>query len=454
MECRFSRTLVCPILLTAMVGLIACTGEGPVGLTNSTKTPKPSGTKTPAASKSATATPAATASPQGTPTPSRTASPTPTPKPSSTASPTPNPSPTPVPTPPLLAATVNVTSFAGSGIPSFADGAGDAAGFSGPSAVVRAGDGSLYVADTDSNRIRKVTISTGIGTVALYAGNGTKGSANSLDPKEATFSAPAALALGAGGELYVADAESHRIRKIAASGEVSTIAGSGANPGFANGPGASAKFSFPSGLALDGTTLYVSDMENHCIRKIDLASAEFTVSTVTGSTTPGLLNGPTASAKFSRPHGLALDTTKNLYINDSDNNRIRKIDIAAGTVTTFAGPGDSVATETSGFADGALTAARFNFLFRGSLAFGDDGALYVADSGNHRVRRIKGGMVETLAGTGFLTDPVTLDGDYLEGAGDLAKFDHPTGLALAPDGLVYVADQANERIRLIKPKFK
>jgi hypothetical protein len=179
------------------------------------------------------------------------------------------------------------------------------------------------------------------------------------------------------GSLYVADGHNNVIRKINLStGTVSTYAGTG-TAGFGNGAIGAATFNDPYGMAIDAAgNLYVADIKNNCIRKITIASG--TVSTFAGSGTQGLTNGSAASATFYYPLGCAFDSGGNMYVADTYNNVIRKIS-AAGTVTTFAGTG------AQGSTDGPASSATFNFPI--GVAISGNG-VYIADTHNNTIRKI------------------------------------------------------------------
>ena len=224
-----------------------------------------------------------------------------------------------------------------------------------------AGGNTLYVADMLNHRIRKVLAGPDAAAtrVELLAGSGTQGHANEAGAA-AQFRSPTGLALS-GNKLYVADMNNHRIREIdlaSSDKTVRTIAGGGNSGDYADGPGlTTARFNRPSDLVVSGTKLYVADSDNHCIREINLASPENTVSTIAGScgTTPDHTNGAgIAAAKFNIPIGLALSGTT-LYIVDSKNHCIRTVDLASPEkiVSTIAGDG------TPGNTNGIGTAARF-----------------------------------------------------------------------------------------------
>jgi len=265
--------------------------------------------------------------------------------------------------------------------------------------------------------------------VSTLAGSGSAGFANDTGVA-AMFNRTSGMVTSPSGDAYVADRLNNQIRKITPLGVATTFAGSGV-AGFANGTGALAQFESPQGLAIDSLgNLYVADTANHRIRKISTMGE---VTTLAGSGIAGFENGAAASAKFLYPTGVALDSAGNVYVADSGNNRIRKIDSVTGDVTTFAGNG------VSGFADGENAVAQFSS--PRALAVGTTGSLLVVDSGNHRVRLIDASGVTTLSGTGTA--------GFADGAANSAQFSSPTGIALDSAGIAYVSDSGNHRIRRI-----
>ena len=236
--------------------------------------------------------------------------------------------------------------------------------------------------------------------------------------------------------LYVSDTDNHTIRKIViSSGVVTTIAGNGVS-GFVDTPNGTPQFSFPSGITTDGTNLFVTDTGNHVIRHIDIATG--TVTTFSGTGTPGSLNGVQSVAQFNAPSGIAIatpGTTTYLYVADTLNNLIRQVTVATGGVATFAGTAGAPGT-----ADGTMTNARFN----NPYGITTDGInLYVADTLNHSIRQIvlSTGVVTTLAGSSGVSG-------YLDGTGAAARFNQPVGITTDGENL-YVADQQNHRIRKV-----
>ncbi|OYY47733.1 MAG: hypothetical protein B7Y56_02790 [Gallionellales bacterium 35-53-114] len=279
-----------------------------------------------------------------------------------------------------------VSTLAGSELGFSVDATGTAATFFYPAGMVSDGS-NLYVADGFNHKIRKIVIATGV--VTTLAGSGAYGSADGTGPA-ATFAYPAGLAVN-GGDLYVADTSNHKIRKIViASGAVTTLAGSG-TAGAVNATGAAASFNYPRGLSSDGTNLYVADTDSHKIRKIVISTGD--VTTLAGSGIAGAVDAIiSTAASFNYPAGLAIEGT-NLYVADSASHKIRKIVIASGVVTTIAGSG------TAGSVNATGTSA--SFLGPGGIT-SDGTNLYVTDQGNHKIRKIvlASGVVSTWAGTG------------------------------------------------------
>ena len=314
-----------------------------------------------------------------------------------------------------------VTTLAGS-TSGYADGTGAAAKFYLPNGIAVAGDGTIYVADALNYRIRKITPA---GVVTTLAGS-TSGYADGTGAA-AQFALVYSVAVAGDGTIYVTDAGNHRIRKITPAGVVTTLAGS--TQGYADGTGAAAQFSVPYGIAVAGDGMvYVGDSSNNRIRKITPAGV---VTTLAGST-QGYADGTGAAAQFKQPVFLVIDNSGVIYVSDSGNHRIRKI-TPAGVVTTLAG-------STQGYADGTGAAAQF--YGPSGISFTGDGGLYVADTYNHRIRKItSAGVVTTLAGS---------TSGYADGTGAAAKFYYPFGISLTGDGSLYVSDAYNHRIRKIQ----
>ena len=319
-------------------------------------------------------------------------------------------------------AQVTVTTFAGSTL-GFANGTGAAAQFYSPTGVATDGAGNVYVADQNNHKIRKITPA---GVVSTFAGSGASGSANGTGVA-AQFNFPLGVATDIAGNVYVADTSNNKIRKITPAGVVSTLAGSG-NAGFADGTGVAAQFNQPRGVITDAAgNVYVGDRLNYKIRKITPAGV---VSTLAGSTS-GFADGTGAAAQFNQPYGLAIDAAGNLYVADTVNQKIRKI-TPAGVVSTLAG-------STQGFADGTGASAQFNIPT--GLAIDTTGNVYIGDTFNNKIRKITpAGVVSTLAGS---------TQGFADGAGATAQFFTLYGVATDVAGNVYVADMNNNKIRKI-----
>jgi gliding motility-associated-like protein len=224
-----------------------------------------------------------------------------------------------------------VTTFAGNGVIGFADGTGTAASFCNPTGVALDVSGNVYVADSGNHRIRKITP---LGVVTTIAGNGTIGNADGAGTAT-SFNYPFGVAIDASGNLYVADSGNHKIRKISPTGIVTTLAGSGVI-GATDSIGTAASFAVPVGVAIDTSgNLYVAELNNQIIRKI---SSVGLVTTLAGSGLPGSNDATGTAASFDLPYGVAVDTLGNVYVVDGRNNKIRKI-TPTGVVTTLAGSG-------------------------------------------------------------------------------------------------------------------
>lgn len=300
------------------------------------------------------------------------------------------------------------------------------AALSDASGVVTNAAGDTFVADRLGNRILKITPA---GVISTFAGSGLPGFANGPG-LAAKFEKPTGIAIDGTGNLYVADESSHRIRIITPSGDVSTFAGSGI-AGFAEGAAADAKFLYPSGVAVDGDgNVYVADAGNHRIRKITAGS----VTTLSGNGVAGLVNGVVGTAQFSNPQSVAVDSSGGVLVADTGNHSIRVI--AAGNVTTLAGDG------SEGFADGPGSAARFSSP-RGVVE-GAGGVVYVADTGNHRIREIStSGQVSTLAGSGIAGQVDTPTVALFPATA--SRFNQPVAIAINPAGALLVTQDGSLR---------
>ncbi|MCE9599074.1 MAG: hypothetical protein K8S54_14020 [Spirochaetia bacterium] len=264
-----------------------------------------------------------------------------------------------------------------------ADGTGGTARFNNPTGITTDGV-NLYVADSLNNKIRKIVIASGVVTTVAgpAPGSTTPGDTDAIG-NAARFNDPFGITTD-GTNLFVSDTLNNKIRKIAMTGDVTTIAGpaQGITTGGAiDSTGNAARFSVPEGIATDGINLYIADFQNQKIRQVVISSAVTT--TVAGSGVQGDADGTGAAAQFFFPRGIVTDGTS-LYIGDAVNNKIRKIVISSGVVTTFAGPAPGI--RPFGDTDATGNAARF----QGPYGIATDGeSLLVADTDNNKIRRIR-----------------------------------------------------------------
>ncbi|WP_074407855.1 MULTISPECIES: cadherin domain-containing protein [Aquimarina] len=291
--------------------------------------------------------------------------------------------------------------------------------------IVVDASGNIYVADTRKHRILKYLSSGGTTTIA---GSGVAGFADGSGIT-AQFDNPNGLAIDATGNIYVADTNNHRIRKITPAGVVSTIAGSGIS-GFVNGTGTAAQFDSPYGIDVRANgDLYVADTGNHSIRYINTAGVVYTHA---GTGTSGLVNGSATTAQFNEPIDVVIGLSTNLYIADASNHVIRQI-TDTGSVLTLAG-------STQGYADGVGTVAQFSSPY--GVTRDTNGNIYVADKDNHRIRKITpAGVVSTYAGSGTM--------GLVNGNAAVAQFNESINLCIDGSGTIFVTDYNNDYIRKI-----
>jgi hypothetical protein len=321
------------------------------------------------------------------------------------------------------------TTLAGrSGVSGSADGGSDSR-FRVPQGVAVDQGGNVYVADAGNHTIRKINPD---GVVITLAGNAGQGGSADGAGADARFAYPTGVAVDSAGDVYVADSGNFTIRKVTASGVVTTLAGCAGIDGSADGIGVEARFGqHQLGVAVDGAgTIYVADAGNHTIRKVTAAGAVTTLAGTAGM--PGTADGTGAAARFEWPNGVTVDSAGNVYV--ADGFTIRKI-TAAGRVTTLAG------AREYGSADGTGGAARF-FVSTG-VAVDGTGNVYVADSENHAIRKVTAeGVVTTLAGH------ASAEGNA-DGTGAEARFLFPGDVAVDSTGTLYVTDNGNYTIRRI-----
>ncbi len=307
-----------------------------------------------------------------------------------------------------------------------------------PSAVTVDPAGSLYVADQRNYRVRKVGSD---GRISTVAGNGVEGSFGDRGPATlAQLTMPSGVALDSMGRLWIADEGAHRVRLVAPGGAIETVAGTGVG-GFGGdgGPAWNAQLSAPAGIAIDRAgNAYIVDTLNHRVRRI---APDGRISTVAGRGVRGYGGdgGPAVEAQMDTPRAVAADGDGNLYVAEYANHCVRRV-TPAGRIETVAGSG------RSGFAGdgGPAPAADLNHPL--GVAVDPAGNLYIADAGNHRIRLVTpDGIIRTIAGTGA----PGFSGD--DGAATSAQLYFPSGVAIGPDGEIYIADFWNHRVRKLTP---
>jgi trimeric autotransporter adhesin len=298
--------------------------------------------------------------------------------------------------------------------------------------------GNLYIAEGGNHRIRKVTPA---GIISTVAGNGTDGfNGDGRAATEAQLGYPIGVSVDSAGHLYIVDLSNHRIRKITA-GIISTVAGNGNRDDLGDGGLATAaRLDFPSGMSVDSAGNLYAVSGGYRIRKVTPAGK---ISTVAGNGTEGYSGdgGLATEAQLTGANDVAVDSAGNIYIADTYNHRIRKV-TTEGIISTVAGNG------TRGFSGdgGAATAAQLGHPY--NVAVDSAGNIYIADNGNHRIRKVTAGIISTVAGNG--TGGYSGDG----GEATAAQLSYPYGMAVDSAGNLYIADCSNHRIRKVTPAGK
>ncbi len=323
-----------------------------------------------------------------------------------------------------------------------------------PTSAIIDSKGNLYIADSANHRIRyvdasshNITTAAGVGVAGFAGDNGTAGATGKAG--DAELNTPSGITLDSQGNLYIADTLNNVIRKVTPAGVITTVAGNyGSSGNSFDGDGkvaTSASMFHPSSMLYDSAgNLYISDTKNNAIRKVTASSG--IISTVAGTGNPtGLYNGdngPAVKATLNNPVGIAMDASgSNLYIADTGNNVVRKVNLSNGTITTVAGNG------TAGFAgDGSGVSFATELNHPKGVAVDAAGNLYIADTNNSRIRVVTtDGTINTIAGTGGFA----YAGD--NGLATSAELNFPSQISIDAKGNIYVADSNNNVIRQLTP---
>jgi len=331
-----------------------------------------------------------------------------------------------------------ITSIAGNGNLGFGGDGGKAtaAQLTNPTGAAVDSAGDVYIADAGGHRIRKVSAA---GVISTVAGNGIPGYSGDGGPAiAAQLDFPSGVAVDSAGNLYVVDTANERVRKVTPEGIISTVAGNG-TAGYSGdgGPATAAQLFALDGLAVDsGGNLYIADSFNFRIRKVSAAGV---INTVVGNGNPGFSGdgGPATAAQIGNPTGVAVDSTGNLYFSDVHFHRIRKV-TPDGIISTVAGTG------TAGFSGdgGPATAAQLNGPV--GVALDSAGNIYIADQSNFRIRKVTAaGLMSTVAGDG------TSGLNISTGPATAAQLSLPTGVAVDSAGDLYIADPNSFTVRKV-----
>ena len=338
-----------------------------------------------------------------------------------------------------------ITTVAGTGEKGFAADGGPAiaARLNGPFDVAFDAGGNLYFSDTFNHRIRRIDAANGV--ISTVAGNGEGGYSGDGGPAtRAALNEPYGIVLDRAGNLYIADRLNRRVRRVAATTRIiTTVAGTGeAAFGGDNGPAGAAGLAEPNGLALDPTEtrLYIADVADHRVRAVDLASGRIATFAGTGEGAHTGDGGPAAAAGIFGARAVKVASDGTVYILERQGSSLRAVDPKTGIITTIAGTGGR------GFAGDGGPALAAVFDAPKEMALDRNGDVLIVDTENHAIRRFDrpSGIVATIAGG-------RQGGGGDGGPATQAGLDRPHGVVVGPDGAIYIGDTNNHRIRRLAP---
>ena len=336
-----------------------------------------------------------------------------------------------------------VHTIAGTGVSGSAGdgGPGEEAQVGNPFGVVIGPDGALYICEVDTHRVRRLDLGTNV--ISTVAGSGRKGYAGDGGPAlEADLNEPYEIRFAANGDMYFVEMRNNIVRKVdAASGTISTVAGTG-EAGYSGdgGPAVEAQLHDPHSIDLDGQgSLYIADIKNHRVRRVDLTTGLISTFAGTGEQAPTPDGAPLEGTPLNGPRAIAFDSQGDMLLALREGNAVYRIAMKEKTLHHIAGTGEGGYTGDGGPAKQALLSGPKG------ISVGPEGGVYIADTESHTIRRIDltSGVIETVVGDGSRHDGP--DGDPL-GCG-LAR---PHGVFVGSDGAVYIGDSENHRVRVLR----
>ncbi len=336
-----------------------------------------------------------------------------------------------------------LATFAGTGAKGFSGDGGPAAQaqLNNPFGIARGPDGALYICDTDNQRVRKVAPD---GTISTIAGNGTRGYAGDGGPAlAAALNEPYEVRFDAAGNVFFVERLSAVVRRVdAKTGAISTVAGTG-QPGFSGdgGPAAKAQLNEPHSIGFDRAgDLYICDIKNHRVRKVDMKTGLISTFAGTGEKKPTPDGAPIAGTPLNGPRALDFDAGGDLWLALREGNAVFRLDMKAGAFHHIAGIGGK-----PGFAGNGGPAKAATLGGPKGVSIGADGRVYIADTESHSIRVIdpKSGTLSVLAGTGARGDGP--DGDPLK-----CQLARPHGVFADRDGAVFIGDSEAHRVRVLR----